>query len=271
MQKFERKVNSDGSITFTFDFGHNVSKDQSDSFIAQVLGHRENINLTEREKIILQAKAEHWPSILLLISQNEHKKDVASLFHDFVFKNRWETVKKMVNAGVHPDLTLSLHSDSALARVLYRKGQKFAKENVELVDFFLDHGADPKLKTKRPNFGLNVCISRRASFQIFNSFLQRFLHSLNDVYNFLTVLRDVFYYPNYNKFRCLLVHGLTLDPKIVKDGLIRMKNKRKPTHFDHWRKNQHKRKIVADIKAWPLTMLIYCLQKRLIPAYYLVS
>lgn len=266
MQRFERKVNNDGTITFTFDFGHDVSQSNSDKFIRQVLAHRENINLTETEIILLQARNEHWPSILLLISKNEHLKDVNNLLQEFVKNSRWDTVKKMIDAGVDPDTKVN-HGKTILHLVL--ESDSKALRNLDMFKFLLDHGASPNLQHAILNYSVNLCIMQRLQLEKFKILLPYFTNTLNSSWGLDKVLSNAFWEPNYHKFRCLLLHGLRLCPNLVKSGLELMKKKNKPSSPDYWRRNQHKRKMVADIKAWPLNMLLYSLEKRLVPVFLL--
>jgi len=266
MQRFHRTVNNDGSITFTFDFGHEVSLSDSDKYVAQVLRDQKKIYLTEREKLICQAKTEHWPSILLLISKNQYKQDIKNLFEYFVEENLWETVKKMISAGVHPDTPLDFNK-TALQILLYQR----SKKSLELFKFFLDHGASPHFISQSLNFAIIQCMVHRLQLDKFRMLLPYFTSTLNSCHPWreYCVLYTIFQVPNYHKFRCLLVHGMNLYPNKVEEGLHLMMKKKKPNSPDHWRRNQHKRKIVADIKAWPRCMLMYSFEKRSLPVFWL--
>jgi hypothetical protein len=235
-----KKTNSDGSVTFTF--------------LSEEVNVRTGIQIEKPSRNPNPAPRQPTLDDKLLNAAHQLKS---------------ERVAEYLKRGANPNCSCNGYdSKSALRTALqpYKKPVDIIKRGCmfDTVKLLLDHGAvvNNKVDSKQTYSNLEIVIRSRLPTNILNLLLLSDNNCLKNLKTNTGLLGKILLYPNYHKFQLLLCHGMALDGSTAQNYFQQFFQNCWPRPIQFYRKNQHKRKIIATTLMWRKLMILYCFLKR---------
>lgn len=241
-----KKTNSYGTITFTF-----LSEEMDVKTSVQTQKPKSNPRPAPKNPSLNEKLAD--------AAQRLDSKRVLELLEKGANPNYIYAVDKYI--GEQSVLRLALNSFNKYTHLLQR-GELFyvikalidygVKINCYIPQYESHWDTGLAISTRRPTSVLNLLLTannRCLNLEPKGTYLHSHLH-------------EILIKPNYHKFHLLLCHGMTLDSTKADYYYEWFFNNCWPRPIQLYRKNQHKRKIIATTLMWRKLMLLYCFVKK---------
>jgi hypothetical protein len=242
-----KKTNSDGSITFTFlsEELHIRSGFQTEKPRVNPRPAPKNPSLNE--KLYDAARKLNSKRVLELLEKGADPNYIHQ-------ENAYEGAKSV--------LRFALNSYNQHVHLLQR-GELFyvikalidygVKINSYIFQFSNHWDTGLAIFMRRPTNVLNLLLSSN------NRFINQ---EKTEKIHLQSHLGEILDKPNYHKFQLLLCHGMALDGSTAQKYFQQFFQNCWPRPIQFYRKNQHKRKIIATTLMWRKLMILYCFVKR---------